>query len=80
MLKTRVLKLINILLDTTKSLQDACDELGFEEDDLSYEELDTLYDHIFQCGCCGCWTSFSEEMSNEEFGLICESCFYNLED
>lgn len=58
------------------SLDDACNALGFEEEDLTSEELTVIDNEVFQCISCGSWyrTSEGNDLHDE---IICNNCLDN---
>ena len=77
---SRVDELVEILPYTKQSLDDACKQLGFREDDLTTEELDTLFDRIFECGVCGYWYYSSDGEYDPSYGDVCCGCFDQLDE
>ena len=57
--KTIMEVLINTLVGTCKSLDEACDLCNIEFDDLDFELLDS---EIFLCDTCNWWCSIDEQV------------------
>jgi len=66
---TRLDRLIEALMGTCMSLDDACDSINFQKDELTMDELCNLDCHIFQCEC-GWWCD-TGEMND---GSLCDDC------
>ncbi len=77
-MKNRVTQLAERLYLTCDSLEQACIELGFHENDLTSEEEAKLYSTIFQCGCCGYWQEAPAEEYSVCYGEICQDCSRSL--
>lgn len=61
---------------TCQSLNDACETLGFEEDDLTMEQLEELDQNYILCPSCGWWVE-AYEMVNEDY---CRNCYEDEEE
>lgn len=58
------------LLGTCKSLEQACNEAGYSQDDLTVNELSKLNDKVIECTECNWWTDSYD--INEEG--VCSEC------
>ena len=51
-------KIIDHLWTTTKTIEQAIDELGIDDTLLSEDYEDLIYDELSQCSHCGYWESY----------------------
>jgi len=63
--------LINALQGTCMSLDEACSDLGINEDDLTEQDHSFIDQEIFRCETCAWWSEVSE-MSMED--SVCTEC------
>lgn len=71
----RVQKLADDLQGTCKSLGDACEALGFDQDDLTQDERHELDCLVFSCAQCDWWCEAGEANENPDGGDdICDDC------
>lgn len=76
----RINNLIHHIQGTCISLEEACNDLGFDREDLTMDELEELDNWVFQCDDCGWWYDCGDRTYNDEFGNTCIYCADGLEE
>ena len=69
--------IVEDLMGSCQSLEDALDKHYMELDDLSMKDLEYIDDAIFVCDCCGWWYDLGEISIIIEDALVCMGCEEN---
>ena len=68
----KVSELVNYLIGSSCSLDEAIEYFGFE--DLTLDELGELDSYIFCCDGCGWWYSIADAAEDDIYGRYCNDC------
>lgn len=68
--------IIEDLIDTPQSLEEACISHGVDCNSFDHEDMDYIDSQAFICNDCGWWT----DRSDEAFDNVCIDCVHSWDD
>lgn len=66
--------IIEYLQGTTRTLDEACQQHGFEWEELTEKDHAKIDENIFLCPTCGWWCETSEANESESGEDVCDDC------